>query len=95
MKKLVISAAGLIFCFSAVSFSQTGPKETRIGNVVFRNHKINTGMQVLQKETGLFSEDTLPKLKEDFLVNTLEGDYGAEQYGASIAADSSGNYALT
>ncbi|HVO72654.1 MAG TPA: T9SS type A sorting domain-containing protein [Ignavibacteriaceae bacterium] len=95
MKKLVISAAGLIFCFSAVSFSQTGPKETRIGNVVFRNHKINTGMQVLQKETGLFSEDTLRKLKEDFLVNTLEGDYGAEQYGASIAADSSGNYALT
>lgn len=37
----------------------------------------------------------LPLLKEDFLVNTLDGDYGAEQSSINSAMDGNGNYAFT
>ena len=34
-------------------------------------------------------------IKDDFIVNTFDGEFGADQVGPNIAIDSSGNYAVT
>jgi hypothetical protein len=36
----------------------------------------------------------LPWVKQDFMINELAGDYGAEQLSPVVAADSNGNYAI-
>ncbi len=50
-----------------------------------------------QQNSLFMAPDTLPvlpTLKTDFLINSLSGDYGAQQLEPAIAADSSGNYAV-
>lgn len=40
-------------------------------------------------------EGSLPFIKNDFIVNSFDGDYGADQNRVCGAMDGSGNYAFT
>lgn len=62
----------------------------------FRTDSINFD-QILKSENKLISknEDSLPFIKNDFIVNSFDGEYGADQTDVSAAIDGNGNYAFT
>ncbi len=47
-----------------------------------------------QKPSKISDFDPLPTIKEDFMVNDLAGEGGADQYNSSVAMDSQGNFAV-
>jgi len=67
------------------------------GRLFREDIKILDGGQTAPAPSLLPAVDTLPGfpvIKADFMVNSTGGDYGAEQSGPNIAADSSGNCAV-
>lgn len=68
--------------------------------VFFRNFILNPDSNVTLKRTNNFenqslSEQIVPSfLKNDFMVNTLSGEYGCVQWSPGVAMDGYGNYAF-
>ena len=98
MKRLILNKTYLLFfiAFTVSSFAQE--KVYQNNGVWFRNfiqredfEKSNPQVSVLQK-TGQ-DQSIFPIIKEDFLVNSLEGEYGSDQSNIKSAVDGYGNRA--
>ncbi len=92
----------ITFIFISISYPQVIEKN----GIYFNNFQLNpdnpsvaadnfTGFQKTFSSEEL-NRDTMniPSLKNDFMVNSLDGDYGADQYSVSSAIDGNGNYAF-
>ena len=86
-------------------FSYSYPQVIKKNGIFFRDHKLNPDFVLIknnktasQKSSSYveINADPIepPFVKQDFMVNTFDGDYGADQSGVSAAIDGSGNYAF-
>ncbi len=103
MKKKIL--LGIFFSiaifFCSISYSQIIKKN----GIYFKNYKFNpdtvltkNNFESLNSTTYQVSKsDTihLSYIKQDFLVNTFDGDYGSDQFNVSGAMDGNGNHAFT
>jgi hypothetical protein len=69
--------------------------------IMYRDFQFNDDTMksnlISKNESGFALADTirLPFVKDDFIVNNFEGEYGADQTNVSAAMDGNGNYAFT
>jgi len=97
-----------LFNLIILSFiSQLHSQVIESNGIFFRSHNLNpdtlkissnsqTGIQksFSPEETSLDTSN-LPYIKQDFIVNSFDGEYGADQRSVSAAIDGEGNYAFT
>ncbi len=95
----------LLFILSSFN-SSSYPQVFEKNGIFFRNHQLNPDtfqtnktnqVEILKSFSQEETEDTIepPFIKSDFMVNSLDGDFGSDQNSVCAAIDDSGNYALT
>ncbi|MGA9293130.1 MAG: T9SS type A sorting domain-containing protein [Ignavibacteriaceae bacterium] len=88
----------IIIIASFYSYAQTNDKKEAAEKKHFDNNTPVSLIKPVQKNSSSekISTDTLHSsfIKQDFIVNNFEGEFGADQNNASAAIDSAGNYAV-
>ncbi len=101
MIKNFISAIILGVASVIILSSNIYPQIVEKNRVFYRNFKLNPDTINHLNQELLLNKNTFgnpiepPIIKNDFMVNTLDGDYGCEQRSVSTAMDGQGNYAFT
>lgn len=97
MNKYYLKSVTLILIFVLVSNSYSQIIEKN--GIHYRNFILNEGFnsntQTSNSLTKYVADNIVdpPIIKNDFMVNTLDGEYGCDQSRGSVAMDGSGNYA--
>jgi hypothetical protein len=96
----------LSFLFLALFISNSYSQINEKNRILFKNHQVNPdSFQTIFLNQTKSSKSILdeinedpkepPFIKTDFLVNSLDGNYGSDQNSISSAIDGNGNYAFT
>jgi|GEM_PF-1915766 len=99
--KLNISSVLLVLQILVVFVIDSVGQVVEKNGVMFRDFQFRSDSvkfdQILKSEDNLITtnKDSLPFIKNDFIVNSFDGEYGADQYSVSAAIDGEGNYAFT
>jgi len=101
MIKNFISAIILLATSVIILSSNIYPQIIEKDRVFYRNFRLNPDTNNHPDQELILNKNTSgnpiepPVLKNDFMVNTLDGAYGSDQYSGKVAMDGNGNYAFT
>lgn len=101
MIKNFISAIILLATSVIILSSNIYPQIIEKDRVFYRNFRLNPDTNNHTDQELILNKNTSgnpiepPVLKNDFMVNTLDGAYGSDQYSGKVAMDGNGNYAFT
>ncbi len=80
--------------FFSPSFSQVAERDNVMFTIPREFHSGNHPAVMQQHQSAADTLERLPYILPDFMVNSLEGEYGATQGNPALAVDSSGTYAV-
>ena len=98
MKKIMIFSIILLLYLPLLNLNNTAAQYKHINQIWYdnTNWKFNDKIYIPLYSSKVIIDTiiNLPIIKDNYIVNSFDGDFGAEQGNPNIAIDSSGNYAV-
>ena len=101
MKAKVFLKLFVIFFINGLLVINSYPQVVERNGILYRDFQFRSDSlnpdHILKSENNLITanEDSLPFIKNNFIVNSFDGEYGADQNRVCGAMDGNGNYAFT